>query len=139
MIVAVGAPMGTCDGALGSAIVDRMREGPRFRVICFVASLLCILALANCKRGKGASALRPCRLPGIDEGVLCGKLTVFENRATRVGRTIDRNVVVMPAFGPKNKTEPLFELAGGPGVAATGAAGFYANEGKEYRRQHDIV
>ena len=83
--------------------------------------------------------LKPCKLPGIDEELLCGKLTVFENRVTRAGRTIDLNVVVVPALDPDRTEEPLFDLAGGPGVAATGGAGFYAKEGKEYRRHRDVV
>ena len=87
----------------------------------------------------GLSKLKPCRLPGIDEELYCGKLTVFENRETRTGRTIDLNIVVLPAFDQKNKAEPLFDLAGGPGASSTDAAGFYAGPGKEYRRRHDVV
>ena len=87
----------------------------------------------------GLSKLKPCRLNGIEEELFCGKLTVFENRRTRIGRRIDLNVVVLPALDQKAKAEPLFDLAGGPGVASTGAAMFYAREGKEYRRRHDVV
>jgi pimeloyl-ACP methyl ester carboxylesterase len=83
--------------------------------------------------------LKPCKLPGIDEELLCGKLTVFENRTARSGRTIDLNVVVVPALDSGRTEEPLFDLAGGPGVASTGAADFYAKEGKEYRRHRDVV
>lgn len=83
--------------------------------------------------------MKPCRLDGIEEELLCGKLTVFENRQTRTGRTIDLNVVVLPAFDQKTKAEPLFDLAGGPGDASTGGAAFYAGPGKEYRRRHDVV
>ena len=83
--------------------------------------------------------LKPCRLPGIDEKLLCGQLTVFENRLTRTRRTIDLNVVVLPAFDQKTKAEPLFDLAGGPGAAATEGARFYAEQGKEYRRRRDVV
>jgi len=83
--------------------------------------------------------LKPCALPGIREEVLCGKLTVFENRETRAGRTIDLNVVVLPALDPGQNEPPLFELAGGPGQAATGAAGYYTGPGREYRRHRDVV
>jgi pimeloyl-ACP methyl ester carboxylesterase len=103
-----------------------------------LASLVFFLALDSCGK-SGSSRLKPCHLPGIDEELLCGKLTVSENRQTRTGRTIDLNVVVLPAFDPKNKSEPLFDLAGGPGIASTSAAMFYATDGKEYRRKHDIV
>jgi pimeloyl-ACP methyl ester carboxylesterase len=98
--------------------------------------------LAGCDRsGRSAqrSPLQPCRVPGVAEEVLCGKLIVPENRRTRTGRTIALNVVVLPALEQHAKLEPIFELAGGPGVGATGAAVFYAREGKEYRRRHDVV
>ena len=80
---------------------------------------LLLVEVSACAKNRptgGLSKLRPCRLPGIGEEVLCGKLTVFENRETRTGRTIDLNIVVLPAFDQKNKAEPLFDLAGGPGT-----------------------
>ncbi|HEY2139717.1 MAG TPA: hypothetical protein VGH00_06545 [Chthoniobacterales bacterium] len=63
---------------------------------------------------------------------MCGKLTVFENREAHAGRTIDLNVVVVPAIEPIPGEAPLFDLAGGPGAASTSIAGFYANAGKEF-------
>jgi pimeloyl-ACP methyl ester carboxylesterase len=87
----------------------------------------------------GLSKLRPCRLDGIDEELFCGKLTVFEDREARTGRTIDLNIVVLPALDQKTKAEPLFDLAGGPGASSVDRADFYAGPGREYRRQHDVV
>ena len=88
-----------------------------------IAGALFCLSFESCRRASspsgGLSKLKPCRLRGIDEGLLCGNLTVFENRKTRAGRSIDLNVLVLPAFDQKTKSEPLFEFAGGPGVAAT--------------------
>ena len=107
--------------------------------LIILAGLLCFFALDGCGNRQGFSRLRSCRLPGSDEEEFCGKLTVFENRQTRTGRTIDLNLVVLPAFDPKNKAEPLFDLAGGPGVASTSRAIFYVTEGRDYRRKHDIV
>jgi pimeloyl-ACP methyl ester carboxylesterase len=87
----------------------------------------------------GLSKLKPCRLAGIDEELLCGKLTVFEDREKRTGRTIDLNIVVLPAFDQKTKAEPVFDLAGGPGASSAERADFYAGPGKVYRRRHDVV
>jgi pimeloyl-ACP methyl ester carboxylesterase len=102
--------------------------------------LLLIFALGECsKHQSGLARLKPCQLSGIDEKLLCGQLTVFENRQTRVGRTIQLNVVVLPAVDQKTKAEPLFDLAGGPGAAATDGAMFYAHEGKEVRQRRDVV
>jgi pimeloyl-ACP methyl ester carboxylesterase len=106
------------------------------------AIVLVVCSISSCQRSQfsgGLTKLKPCRLPEIKEELLCGKLTVFEDRETRTGRTIDLNIVVFPAFDQKNKGEPLFEIEGGPGAAASNAAMFYAKEGKEYRRKHDVV
>jgi pimeloyl-ACP methyl ester carboxylesterase len=105
-------------------------------------SVLFVLDLGGCAKHRlpgGLSKLKPCRLPGIDEELFCGKLTVFENREKRTGRTIDLNIVVLPAFDQKTKAEPVFDLAGGPGASSAERADFYAGPGKEYRRRHDVV
>ena len=71
------------------------------------AIVLFICSISSCQRSQfsgGLTRLKPCRLPGIREELLCGKFTVFENRQTRAGRKIDLNVVVLPAFDQKNKT-----------------------------------
>jgi pimeloyl-ACP methyl ester carboxylesterase len=118
---------------------------PFSRVALTIGLGVLALATAACYKSVNstnrflAGQVKPCKLPGIDEELLCGKLTVFENRESRSGRTIDLNVVVLPSFDPGRTEEPLFDLAGGPGVAATDAAYFYVKEGKEYRRRRDIV
>jgi pimeloyl-ACP methyl ester carboxylesterase len=111
-------------------------------VLIITGALLFVLDLGGCTRQRptgGLAKLKPCRVPGVDEELLCGKLTVFENRETRTGRTIDLNIVVLPALDQKTKAEPLFDLAGGPGAASTDGADFYAGPGKEIRRRHDVV
>src|SRR5262245_28028122 len=103
---------------------------------------LLLVDLGGCVKQRprgGLSKLKQCRVAGVGEELLCGKLTVFENRETRTSRTVDLNIVVLPALDQKHKAEPLFSLAGGPGEAATGSADFYAGPGKEYRRRHDVV
>jgi pimeloyl-ACP methyl ester carboxylesterase len=98
-----------------------------------------LLALTVLISPQSHSPVHPCKLPGVDEELLCGKLSVFENRQTRKGRKIELNVVVVPALEQKNKKEPLFELTGGPGVAATMSAYPYTTFLREQRRQRDIV
>ena len=107
-----------------------------------IGGLLFVLDAGGCAKHRpaaGLSKLKPCHVAGVDEELLCGKLTVFENRETRSGRTIDLNIVVLPALDQKTKTEPLFDLAGGPGAASTDAADFWAGPGREDRRRHDVV
>ncbi len=120
------------------------RRAGWFRAIALTIALSVLASLGAACHKPSASAkrfhtLKPCKLKGIDEELLCGKLTVFENRETRSGRTIALNVVVLPALDPASIEEPLFHLEGGPGAAATGAAWFYAREGREYRRNRDVV
>ncbi len=106
------------------------------------AAVLFLVNAGGCAKHRlpnGLSKLKPCWLAGIQEELFCGKLTVFENRETRTGRTIDLNLVVLPALDQKTKAEPLFDFAGGPGASSADAAGFYAGPGKVYRQQHDVV
>jgi len=65
------------------------------------------------------------------------KYEVFENRATRTGRRIPLNIILLPAKNPKPAPDPLFYLAGGPGAAATGYAEAPFMEG--LRRNRDVV
>src|SRR5438874_5001356 len=106
------------------------------------AAVLILLDASGCAKHRlpgGSSKLKACRSAGIDEPLFCGKLTVFENRETRSGQTIDLNIVVLPALDQKTKAEPLFDLAGGPGASSVDRADFYAGPGKEYRRRRDVV
>jgi hypothetical protein len=85
------------------------------------AAVLFLLDAGGCAKHRlqgGLSKLKPCWLAGINEELFCGKLTVFENRETRTGRTIDLNLVVLPALDQKTKAEPLFDFAGGPGASS---------------------
>src|SRR5258706_9662281 len=89
--------------------------------------------------GPQQGPLKPCKVAGVDEQLLCGKLSVFENRQTRTGRKINLNVVVLPALDQQHKEAPLFDLAGGPGIASTSAAFDYATALRNYRRHRDVV
>lgn len=69
----------------------------------------------------------------------CGDLSVAENPSDRGGRLIGLRVARVPAINRRKKTDPLFILAGGPGMAATV---FYASAASAFERIHrdrDIV
>jgi pimeloyl-ACP methyl ester carboxylesterase len=66
-----------------------------------------------------AAFLNPCQPQGVDGPAFCGKYEVFENRATRTGRKIGLNVIVLPALSNERVSDPVFWLHGGPGAAAT--------------------
>jgi pimeloyl-ACP methyl ester carboxylesterase len=62
--------------------------------------------------------LAPCTGDEMPVDAYCGTLKVYENRATRQGRQIDLNIVVLPALSSDPRPDPFFFLAGGPGQGA---------------------
>ena len=116
-----------------------LRHHSYFGYALIPVSLVWLLPLTGCGHREGLAKLDQCRLPGVDQKALCGELTVFENREIGSGRTIDLNIIVVPALDQSNKLEPIFYLEGGPGAAATNNATFFAGEGKIYREKHDVV
>ena len=69
----------------------------------------------------------------------CGRLAVPENPAAPRGRQILLRVAVVPAISTRKRPDPLFVLAGGPGM---GAASFYTSVAPVFeriRRDRDIV
>jgi pimeloyl-ACP methyl ester carboxylesterase len=87
--------------------------------------------------------LSPCRLEhpsGLASmEAECGYLTVPENRKSPQGRQLKLFVARVPALARNHASDPLFVLAGGPGLGAstfyTGVASAFART----RRDHDIV
>jgi pimeloyl-ACP methyl ester carboxylesterase len=67
----------------------------------------------------------------------CGIFTVWENRVTRTGRTIDLNVVLLRATGPSRRSDPVVYLTGGPGQGATSLSRSLADSPP--RRTRDIL
>lgn len=83
--------------------------------------------------------LAPCQVEGVKEGAKCGTLEVFENRATRQGRTIKLNIIVLPAIGEKREPDPVVYFAGGPGSAATEEAAGIAQLLAPVRQHRDLL
>src|SRR5688572_32884674 len=69
----------------------------------------------------------------------CGTLKVFENRATKQGRQIDLNIVVLPALSNDPKPDPFFFLAGGPGQGAAQMAKQLREPFRQILNDRDIV
>ena len=83
--------------------------------------------------------LHYCKLEGVKDSVLCGEYSVFENRQSSTGRLINLNIVVIPALHRNSTSIPIFYFEGGPGVAATNNASFFADSSIPYRNYHDVV
>lgn len=76
-------------------------------------------AVAPATNPRRRVQLQPCAQPEMPKDFLCGQYEVFENRATKTGRKIRLNIVVLPALIDTPAPDPVFYLAGGPGAGAT--------------------
>lgn len=102
-----------------------------------IVTTLALLFAANTWAAAGDLRLKACGDPKLTQPAKCGTYTVWENRAAKSGRTIDLNVVVFQAKGPKREADPVFELLGGPGEAAASAAQYFADD--PLRSTRDLV
>ena len=103
------------------------------------ALVLVVMAMVAVAAAQPSIELLDCRLDGVSVPARCGSLTVFEDRAAGAGRTIDLNIVVIPAVSGSPEPDPLFFLAGGPGQAATELADRVLGRFAEVRRSRDLV
>lgn len=115
--------------------------------LCLFLGLTLLIAGAGAKGARVAPSaatpppnfLRPCRAPGSEAGALCGTYEVFENRASRRGRRIALNIVVLPALSEKPAPDAVFFFAGGPGQGAASLAAVIAEPMARIRRERDLV
>ena len=86
-----------------------------------------------------AITLQPCHVDNYRQEVQCGTLTVFEDRDAAQGRTLDIQVVVLPAVNDAKEPDPIVFFAGGPGQAAGDWAAMIRNIFKDVASTRDIV
>ena len=101
--------------------------------------LLCAIGCASRQTLSAIDRLHPCTGEEGPTDAYCGTLTVFENRETRQGRTIDLRIVVLPALGNDARPDPLFFLAGGPGQGAAEMARGIRELFRRVQTTRDIV
>jgi pimeloyl-ACP methyl ester carboxylesterase len=96
--------------------------------VTFLAASPAPLRLAPCTAEDGAPAQ-----------ARCGALQVPEDWSRPEGRRIGLHVVVAPAARPRPGEVPLFELAGGPGIAASAGAAELFGDYAALREHRDVV
>jgi pimeloyl-ACP methyl ester carboxylesterase len=84
----------------------------------------------------GTLRLESCRIPGGGTAH-CAVFPVPEDRRVQGGRTLDLNLVVLPARRRSKQPDPIFFLHGGPGSGAAGLAGLFRSS--PWREDRDIV
>ena len=103
------------------------------KIILIVAAV--VVSLHSQKR----VVLNDCQPPGVKGPAKCGTLEVYENRATKKGRMISLNILVLPATGDKREPDPWVYFSGGPGSAATEDAAGLADVFKRIREHRDML
>ncbi|HEY0783617.1 MAG TPA: alpha/beta fold hydrolase [Thermoanaerobaculia bacterium] len=88
---------------------------------------------------RPALQLSTCSLPDVPFPARCGRLEVFEDRARATGRRLSLTVAILAARSPHPRPDPIVYLAGGPGVAATGEAGFVASTFAPLLAERDVI
>jgi pimeloyl-ACP methyl ester carboxylesterase len=104
------------------------------------ALVLACAAVACQRAGQGPlDRLHPCAIAEGPPDAYCGTYQVFENRATKAGRTIDLKVVVAPALRRDPKPDPIFVFEGGPGGGAATLAAQRVPMFRRFQTDRDVV
>jgi pimeloyl-ACP methyl ester carboxylesterase len=113
---------------------------PRVLGFSILAGLLILRLGGIAAAEEGRLALGACE-PAIARAseLRCGVLAVPENWSRPGGRSIDLHVVVVPALAPRAGVAPLYDLAGGPGLAVSDGAVAYLEDLAPYRQERDVV
>ena len=85
------------------------------------------------------SALKPCRVDGIPNELLCGSLSRPLDPARPSGVTIDIHYLVVPALARNKQPDAVLMLAGGPGQSAIGIAPRVLQRLSRLNNRRDLV
>lgn len=96
-------------------------------------------ACTSAPSSRPLDRLHPCTSEEGPTDALCGTVTVFENRHTRIGRQIELLVAVLPSLASVPEPDPLVFLAGGPGQGAAQLASQVQDIFRRVQRTRDIV
>src|SRR5665213_1031886 len=122
---------------------SRAKNLRRISALAAYVLMLALPVLATSATPAPNLILTPCRLTHPSQLVSveaqCGKLAVAENPAAPAGRQLQLFVARIPAINEHGRPDPLFLLAGGPGLAATTFYTAVAPVFERIRRDRDIV
>jgi pimeloyl-ACP methyl ester carboxylesterase len=114
----------------------------RLTILLAVASMSCAGTPpphpSSAPEAAAPLVLAPCKLPDVPRPAKCGTAHVLEDRALGHGRRVALKIVVVPAAESPAAPDPFVFIVGGPGEAATDAAGM-VGELKKVAQNHDFV
>jgi len=83
--------------------------------------------------------LTDCPVQGVAGKAKCGTFQVYENRATKKGRTITLKIILVRATSDQREADPFVYFAGGPGSAATEDASGLVQAFPQILAHHDML
>ncbi len=87
----------------------------------------------------GSGMIQPC-LEELEGRVRCGRYRVYEDRASRGGRTIDLAFVIADALDPEAANgDAVTFFFGGPGASATAPSPFFIQAARDLRQTRDLL
>ncbi len=108
-----------------------------------LVAALVVRPVAGATPPADAMTFAPCQIQDLGGIAVynaeCADFAVPENPAKPGGRTIELRVARVPAINRRKEADPLFLLAGGPGMGATALYGNTAPVFARIRRNRDIV
>lgn len=122
---------------------DEVRPGLNLGAATLCAALGLLFLVSGCSFSPEEitvfDLLEPCSSEEGPVDALCGTVEVFEDRQAQTGRKIDLKVVVLPAVSNDPQPDPLFILAGGPGMGAAENAAMFKRVFERIQINRDIV
>jgi len=109
------------------------------RLFALIALLTGTLAPAAAPSALPSPSLSACTIKDIARPARCGSIDVPENPSHPNGRQVSLHIVVVPARNGHPLPDPIVELGGGPGEAATEFAAEGDDEHRVLTEDHDML
>lgn len=123
--------------------LSQRRQSTAHRAAASTAAVLLLCFAASCSLSSDSvtvfDLLQACTTEDGPVDALCGTLEVFEDRQAQTGRKIALKIVVLPALSNDPRPDPLFILAGGPGMGAAENADLFKPGFERVQINRDVV
>jgi len=117
-----------------------MKNPVFWRTLSFALTACLIGSMPAGAAGASPTAtLSTCTIKDLPRPARCGSIDVPENPTRPKGRQVSLYIVVVPARNGHPLPDPIVELGGGPGEAATGFAAEGAQDHGDLSEDHDML
>jgi pimeloyl-ACP methyl ester carboxylesterase len=109
------------------------------RPVTALSFLLGLVLLHGSARADAPLPMKPCRVDGMSNELLCGSVRRALDPAHPEGVQIDVHYLVVPAMARNKQPDPVLMLAGGPGQSAISVAPAVLNRLGRINNRRDLV